>query len=91
MCNFVNANHFELVLKGPNFDADIYCDKLNRMYTMWSRRYLAQVIRKWSLLQQDNTKPHTAEQKKRNIKELEFLPQPSLSKEFEHLTTIFSG
>ena len=80
--NFEGVIHFELLPNGQTINADLYCAQLDRMYEALSRKYPALINRKRAILQQDNTKPHTARQTQEKIKNLdgiELLPHPAYS------------
>jgi histone-lysine N-methyltransferase SETMAR len=84
--NFEGVIHFELVPNNRTVNADLYYAQLDRMYEEFGQKYLALVNRKRVILQQDNTKPHTARQTKKKIQELEsieLLPHPAYSPDLE--------
>ena len=65
--NYEGVIHFELVLNGRSINAELYSEKLDRMYDKLKEKYPALINRNRALLQQDNAKPHTAIQTKEKI------------------------
>ena len=62
--NFEGILHFEFVPNGHFIDAELYCQQLERVYVKLKEKYPAMISEKCALLQQDNTKPHTAKKTK---------------------------
>ena len=63
--HFLLLNTYDLIKRscyayGKSIDSKLYSSQLDRMYEKLKEKYPSLTNRKRALLQQDNTKPHTA-------------------------------
>jgi histone-lysine N-methyltransferase SETMAR len=80
--NYEGLIYYELVPDGRTFNAEVYSQQTQKMYTVLLEKYLALVNRKCVLLQQDNARPHTVKKTLQKVEELEgieLLPYPAFS------------
>jgi [histone H3]-lysine36 N-dimethyltransferase SETMAR len=80
--NYEGVLHFELVPEGRAMNSELYCEQLDRMYTVLKEKYPALVNRKHVLFQQDNARPHTSRRTLQKLDEFDgvkLLPHPAYS------------
>jgi histone-lysine N-methyltransferase SETMAR len=83
--NYEGLIYYELVPDGRTINAEVYSNKLEKIYTVLLEEYPALVNRKLVLLQQENAQ-HTAKKTLQKIEELEgieLLPNPAFSPDLE--------
>jgi histone-lysine N-methyltransferase SETMAR len=68
--NYEGLIYYELVADGRTINAEVYSQKLEKMYTVLLENYPGLVNRKRVLLQQDNARPHMAKKTLQKIEKL---------------------
>jgi histone-lysine N-methyltransferase SETMAR len=89
--NYKGLIYYELVPDDCMINAEVYSQQLEKLYMVLLKKYPALVKRRHVLLQQDNTRPHTAKKTLQKIEELEgieLLPHLLLVLILSHQTTI---
>jgi hypothetical protein len=71
--NYEGRIYYEFVPDARMTNADVYAQQLEKMYTVFARKYPALVNRRHVLLQQDNARPHTTKKTLQKIEELKLL------------------
>jgi len=77
--NYEGVLHSELVPEGRTMNSELYCEQLDRMYTVLQEKYPELVNRNRVLFQQDNARPHTSKRMLQKLEEFDrvkFLPHP---------------